>query len=164
MFHFPDFFEFLYLWTRVREMIEATMDSAREFVSEKVIIVLTLLAKATSIVILIAITRFSPSMVSLEARVSAVYVLSTSVSSIAALVFTYVVSRIWVGIIQLLEGLRLLCRHWLYEVSTIMWCISHGGSLWIWERVVGVVGGSMVRFHVLVEGRSIVSSSRSICR
>lgn len=87
-----------------------------------------------------------------------------SVSLIASLIFTYVVSKRGVGIIQLLEGLCLLCRHWLEDVNTIMWHMSRGGSVWIWERVVGVVGGSMVICLLLVDSRRLVSFSRSICR
>jgi len=84
-------------WEMVCEMIKVAVEGAREFGSGKVSVVWTFLAKATNIAILVAITRFSPSMISLGVRGFAVYFLMMSVSSVVTLVFTSIVSRIWVA-------------------------------------------------------------------
>jgi len=80
-------------------MIKSATKGAREFGSVKVSVVLSFSVEATIVMILVTITRFAPSMISLGARRSAVYLLPTSVISIAALVFTSIVSRKRVGII-----------------------------------------------------------------
>lgn len=51
------------------EMIKATTEGAREFGSVEIRIVLTFSDEAASIVILVEITRFFPSMISLGVRI-----------------------------------------------------------------------------------------------
>lgn len=139
LFPFLDFFDFLYLLAVVCEMIKVATYGAREFGSVRVGIVLTFLAKAANIMVLVMIMMFFPSFVSLGVRGYVVYFLTMGVSAIAALVFTFIVSRRWVSIIQLLKGMYLLCRHWLCKVNSSMCRMSHGEPLWIWKCVIWIV-------------------------
>jgi len=145
-------------------MIKAATDGAREFGSARIKIVLTLSAEAANIVRLVAIAWFAPILISLGARGSNFCVISMSVISTTCLAFTSIVSRRGVGIIQLLKGLCLVGRHWLYEINTGVWHMSYGGPLQIWKWIVGVVRGSMVIFPLLVDGSHFIGSSRSVYR
>ena len=89
-------------------MIRAATKGGREFGWVGFRVILMSSAEAISIVVLVLITRISPSVIKLGARGSFVYVLPMSVRSIEAFVFASVVRRRWFSIVSLLKVLSLL--------------------------------------------------------